>query len=112
MTHLESAELSIRAALVEALENREDTWISELFDALGTIKKVRLGSPVRLTDNTSEWTAKNSEFNFNLSSDYMPMAAAPVTFPSGLGEDVIDFGQYSGGDIKIDTDSVDTITFS
>ena len=40
-------ENSIRAALVEALENREDTWISELFDALGTIKKVRLGSPVR-----------------------------------------------------------------
>ena len=112
MTHLESAENSIRAALVEALENREDTWISELFDALGTIKKVRLGSPVRLTDNTSEWTAKNSEFNFNLSSNTCLWLAAPVTFPSGLGEDVIDFGQYSGGDIKITTDGDDTITFS
>ena len=76
MTHLESAENSIRAALVEALENREDTWISELFDALGTIKKVRLGSPVRFTDSTSEWTAKNSEFNFNLSSEYMPSSCS------------------------------------
>jgi hypothetical protein len=111
MTHLESAENSIRAALVEALENREDTWISELFDALGTIKKVRLGSPVRLTDNTSEWTAKNSEFNFNLSSDYIA-AAAPVPFPSSYSEDVISFDQYTGGDIKIDTGGNDTITFS
>ena len=107
-SHLESAENSIRAALVEALENREDTWISELFDALGTIKKVRLGSPVRLVDHTST----EAEFNFNLSSEYMPVAAGPVNIIGGLGEDVISFGTGANDNIKIDTGSNDTITFS
>ena len=80
-SHLESAEESIRQALVEALAEKKDGTLSGLFDLLNTVKELK---------------SSNIDYDFSkdliLNSDYLNDTA-------------------SIGDIKIDTGGADIISF-
>jgi hypothetical protein len=80
-SHLESAEESIRQALVEALAEKKDGTLSGLFDLLNTVKELK---------------SSNIDYDFTkdliLNSDYLNDTA-------------------SIGDIKIDTGGADIISF-
>ena len=80
-SHLESAEESIRQALVEALAEKKDGTLSGLFDLLNTVKELK---------------SSNIDYDFSkdliLNSDYLNDTA-------------------SIGDIKIDTGNADIISF-
>jgi hypothetical protein len=116
-SHLETAEESVRQALINALAEGDDSYLSELFDLLNTVRnlKNKINNTISFTDNTSQWEEDRLEYNFNLSSDYLirpggdmdaldnisfssaadaPHAAGPVDYPSSFGQDVISFGDY------------------
>ena len=80
-SHLESAEESIRQALVEALADKKDGTLSGLFDLLNTVKELK-------SSNIDYDFTKDLIFN----SDYLNDTA-------------------SIGDIKIDTGGADIISF-
>ncbi len=80
-SHLESAEESIRQALVEALAEKKDGTLSGLFDLLNTVKELK-------SSNIDYDFTKDLIFN----SDYLNDTA-------------------SIGDIKIDTGGADIISF-
>lgn len=116
-SHLENSEESVRQALINALAEGDDVYLTELFDLLNSVRnlKTKINNTISFTDNTSQWEEDRLEYNFNLSSDYLtrpggdmdaldnisfssaadaPHAAGPVNIPGGLSEDVISFGDY------------------
>tara|TARA_E500000331_G_scaffold85808_1_gene81438 strand:+ start:41951 stop:42334 length:384 start_codon:yes stop_codon:yes gene_type:complete len=116
-SHLEKAEDSARQALINALAEGEDYYLTDLFNLLNDVRELnqKVGNTIRFTDNSSQWESDRLEYNFNLSSDYLnrpggdmdaldnisfssaadaPHAAGPVNIPGGLSEDVISFGDY------------------
>lgn len=114
-SQLERAEEAIRQALINALAEGEESYLSDMFQAYQSVKDLtaKVGNTIRFTDNRSSYYSRSSEFNFNLNSDYLdrpggdldaldniefssdgPYAAGPVNLPGGLGEDVISFGDY------------------
>ena len=120
-SHLESAEESIRQALINALAEGEEFYLTELFQAYQVVKDLskKQANSIRFTDNRDTYYNRNSEFNFNLSSDYLDRpggdldamddiisfggdtmipAAGPVHVPGGMGNDVISFGDYKSRD--------------
>ena len=121
-SHLESAEESIRQALINALAEGEEFYLTELFQAYQEIKDLtaKVNNTIRFTsDHDRQWAKDWSEYNFNLTSDYLKndrvggdldamddfiAAAAPVTLPGAVGNDVISFGDYIG-DYKSREDS-------
>jgi hypothetical protein len=108
-SQVQAAEEALRQALINALAEGDEAYLSELFtqyQAVGDLNR-KISNTIRFTDNTSGYYARNSEFNFNLNSDYLDRpgsdldsmddfiaAAGPVHIPGGLGEDVISFGDY------------------
>jgi hypothetical protein len=116
-SHLEKAEESARQALINALAEGEDYYLTDLFNLLNNVRNLnkKVSNTISFTDNTSQWEEDRLEYNFNLSSDYLirpggdmdaldnisfssaadaPHAAGPVNIPGGLSEDVISFGDY------------------
>jgi hypothetical protein len=111
-SHLETAEESVRQALINALAEGDDSYLSELFDLLNTVRnlKNKINNTISFTDNTSQWERDKVEYNFNLNSSYLHNdriggdldalddigfgAAGTVPIPNGIGEDVISFGDY------------------
>jgi len=109
-SHLESAEESIRQALINALAEGEEFYLTELFQAYQVVKDLskKQANSIRFTDNRDTYYNRNSEFNFNLTSDYLdrpggdldsmddflPYDAAGSHIPGGLSDDVISFGDY------------------
>ena len=82
-SHLETAEEALRQALINALAEKQDTYLTQLYEALGKVKDILLTTPVdpqpgdmwldnsgnisiRTTDN-SAW----KQYNFELNSDYL-----------------------------------------
>ena len=106
-SHLETAEEAVRQALINALAEGDDQWLSELFDLLNQTSglKKKMSNLIRSTDNTVQWAKDWSEYNFNLSSDYLNRPGGDldaldniVSFPdgnihikSGEGDDHITF---------------------
>lgn len=92
-SHIEAAEEALRQALINSLAEKQDTQLSELFDALGKVKSILNAYPIRFTDN-------NSDYKFKLTSDYLPDGYVNYTI-SGLDEqpydNVINFGGVRGG---------------
>ena len=88
-SHLETAEEAVRQALINALAEGDDHWLSELFDLLNQTSglKKKVSNLIRSTDNTTQWARDWSEYNFNLSSDYLN---SPDTISFG-GDTVIKF---------------------
>jgi hypothetical protein len=101
-SHIETAEEALRQALINALAEKQDAQLSELFDALGKVKSILNAYPIRSTDNTSD-------YKFKLTSEYLHNGYVNYTM-SGLDEqpydNVISFTNIGGGN------SPDTIKFS
>ena len=89
-SHLETAEEAVRQALINALAEGDDHWLSELFDLLNQTSglKKKMDNLIRYSDNTLDWAKKYSEYNFNLSSDYLNSPDV-IKFPT---KDDIDLG--------------------
>ena len=88
-SHLETAEEAVRQALINALAEGDDHWLSELFDLLKQTSglKKKMSNLIRNTDNTIDWAKKYSEYNFNLSSNYLNSPDV-IRFPT----DKVDLG--------------------
>jgi len=72
-SHLETAEDAVRQALINALAEGEDHYLTDLFNLMNDLRKInkKVGNTIRYTDNTTQWAKDWSEYNFNLSSDYL-----------------------------------------
>jgi len=102
-THIEEADAALRKATVIALESKHDEQLQTLFEALSKVKELILTTPIRITDNTSDYYRNNAEYNFSLESDInletggYKVPADVITFPT----------DYSGGDDQIIIDTSD-----
>lgn len=92
--HLETAEESIRQALINALSENDDHWLTELFNLLNQTQslKKKISKIIRTTNNTDQWAKDWSNYNFNLTSDYLS-SPDTITFntEAGGGDTVIKF---------------------
>ena len=114
-SQLEKAEEAVRQALINALAEGEDEYLSELFESLSSVRdlKMKVSNTIRFSDNTEDFYDRLNDpnYSFNLASPYLSSvkigkaldlmddldfgaAAGPVNLPGGLGEDVISFGDY------------------
>ena len=85
--HLEAAEEEIRQALTASLENKHEENLTLLVDTLNNVKELLITTPIRGTDNTTEYYKKNAEHNFKLESPYMDDNV--INFPTSIpGMDV------------------------
>ena len=109
--HIEEADEALRKATIIALEQKQDEQLETLFAALGKVRELILTTPIRFTDNTSEYYRNNAEYNFNLESDInletggYKIPADVITFPTEYdgGEDHIhiDTGDVAAGTVNI-----------
>ncbi|QPB08163.1 hypothetical protein PQC11_gp165 [Synechococcus phage S-H9-1] len=100
-SHLETAEEAVRQALINALAEGDDHWLSELFDLLNQTSGLRkkVSNTIRFTDNQTQWAKDWSEYNFNLSSDYLNRPGGDLDAMDNINinsnsPDVISFGDY------------------
>jgi hypothetical protein len=105
-SHLETAEESIRQALINALAEKKDTYLTELYETLSKVQDILRTTPVdpksgdvwidnsgnisiRTTDKIDEWGERWKEYNFELNSDYLNNPDV-IKFPTdkiSLGQD-------------------------
>ena len=106
-SHLEKAEDSARQALINALAEGEDYYLTDLFNLLNDVRELnqKVGNTIRFTDNSSQWESDRLEYNFNLSSDYLDR-------PGGDMDSLDNVLDFPKGDIVINRNDDDTITFS
>ena len=85
-SQLEKAEKAMRQALIGALAEGEDDYLTELFNTLNTVSdlKKKVNNTIRFTDNTAEYYDKLDDPNF---SDY---SFEIVTKKNGKDLDVLD----------------------
>ena len=59
-SQLEKAEKAMRQALISALAEGEDEYLTELFDTLSSVRdlKKQVNNTIRFSDNTSEYYDK------------------------------------------------------
>ena len=121
-SHLESAEESIRQAIINSLADKKDENLSDLFQALALVKDINSKTfefnPGSINLGDVDYSVLNNDpitpLSFNLSSDYLSIpgkrpggdmdamdnvinfdsfaAAGPVNIPGAAGEDIITFG--------------------
>ena len=74
-SQLEKAEEAIRQALINALAEGEDEYLSELFDSLNSVRDLRtkINNTIRFSDNTEDFYDRLNDpnYSFNLSSPYL-----------------------------------------
>ena len=87
----------IRDMLVAALNEKRDSIIGDLFKLYEEVQN-RPTIPDGNINIDKILTDAGTEYNFSLSSDYMPQAAGSVDL--GLGEDVISFGDYKSQEYR------------
>ena len=106
-SHLEKAEDSARQALINALAEGEDYYLTDLFNLLNDVRELnqKVSNTIRFTDNSSQWESDRLEYNFNLSSDYLNR-------PGGDMDSLDNVLDFPKGDIVINRNDDDTITFS
>ena len=102
-SQVQVAEEALRQALINALAEGEDEYLSELFKQYQAVsdlnKKIKEDCKIQF----------DPDYSFSLSSDYLKtdriggdldaldditFAAGPVNLSGALGEDVISFGDY------------------
>jgi hypothetical protein len=92
--HIEAADDALRLAIIEALEKKQDEQLETLFQALNKVRELILTTPIRFTDNTSDYFRNNAEYNFSLESDVdlntggYKVPADVITFPTDYTGDV------------------------
>ena len=108
-SHLETAEEALRQALINALAEKQDTYLTQLYEALGKVKDILLTTPVdpqpgdmwldnsgnisiRTTDKIDEWGERWKQYNFELNSDYLN-SPDTISFntPPPSGDTIINF---------------------
>ena len=122
--HLEAAEEEIRQALIASMENKHEENLTLLVDTLNNVKELLVTTPIRGTDNTTEYYRKNAEHNFTISDPdggvntvdgYKFNLESDIDLNTGgykVPADILQFPTtIPGADIKIDTTS-DNITFT
>ena len=100
-SQVQAAEEALRQALINALAEGDEEFLSELFTEYQHVSD--------LNRKVSEKITFDPNFSFTLSSDYLKndrlggdldaldditFAAGPVDLPGALGNDVISFGDY------------------
>ena len=114
-SQLEKAEEAIRQALINALAEGEDEYLSELFESLSSVRdlKMKVSNTIRFSDNTEDFYDRlNDPSSYKLSSPYLSGlkigkdldlmddldfgAAGPV--PGAASNDVISFEDYKSRD--------------
>ena len=121
-SHLETAEEALRQALINALAEKQDKYLSQLYTSLNSVKDLVRATPVepktgdmwldnsgnisiRTTDKIDEWGERWKQYNFELNSDYLnsPDTISFNTPPSPSGDTVIKFpSNYGGINIGLD----------
>ena len=87
----------VRNMLVLALDQKRDSIVGDLFKLYEEVQN-RPTIPDGNINIDKILTDAGTEYNFSLSSDYMPQAAGSVDL--GLGEDVISFGDYKSQEYR------------
>jgi len=87
----------IRDMLIDALNEKRDSIIGDLFKMYEEVQN-RPTIPDGNINIDKILSDAGTEYNFSLSSDYMPQAAGAVDL--GLGDDVISFGDYKSQEFR------------
>ena len=84
-SQLEKAEKAMRQALISALAEGEDEYLTELFNTLNSVSdlKKKVNNTIRFTDNTAEYYTKLDNPNLDYSFEI-------VTKKNGKDLDVLD----------------------
>tara|TARA_A100001515_G_scaffold59852_1_gene47256 strand:+ start:337 stop:633 length:297 start_codon:yes stop_codon:yes gene_type:complete len=84
-SQLEKAEKAMRQALIGALAEGEDEYLTELFNTLNTVSdlKKKVNNTIRFTDNTAEYYSKLDDPTLDYSFEI-------VTKKNGKDLDVLD----------------------
>ena len=91
-SQIQAAEEAVRQALINALAEGEDQYLTDLFNLLNSVRDMnkKVSNTIRYTDNVKEWENRMSEFNFSLSSDYLDSPSGDldgldniISFPQG-----------------------------
>ena len=104
-SHLETAEEALRQALINALAEKQDKYLSQLYTSLNSVKDLVRATPVEPASgdmwldnsgNISIRTTDNSawkQYNFELNSDYLnsPDTISFNTPPPPSGDTIINF---------------------
>ena len=108
-SQVQAAEEALRQALINALAEGDEEFLSELFTEYQKVSD--------LNRKVSEKINIDPNFSFTLSSDYLntdriggdldaldniTFAAGPVNLPGALGEDVISFSDYKSQEYRPD----------
>ena len=91
----------VRSMLVAALDQKRDSIVGDLFKLYEEVQN----RPTIPDGNINiDNLLNNTDYNFSLSSDYMPQAAGAVELGlvngTSLGEDVISFGDYKSQEYR------------
>ena len=117
-SQLEKAEEAIRQALINALAEGEDEYLSELFESLSSVRDLRMkiNNTIRFSDNTEDFYDRLNDpnYSFNLSSPYLSSlkigkdldlmddldfgTAGSINIQGGASDDVISFEDYKSRD--------------
>ena len=104
-SQLQTAEEAVRQALINALAEGEDQYLTDLFNLLNSVRNMnkKVSNTIRYTDNTTQWAKDWSEYNFNLSSDYLNRPGGDLDAMDNISintnnPDVISFGDYQSRD--------------
>ena len=91
----------IRDMLVSALKEKRDSIVGDLFKLYEEVQN-RPTIPDGNINIDKILSDAGAEYNFSLSSDYMPQAAGAVdlNIPGAFGDDVISFGDYKSQEYR------------
>ncbi len=91
----------IRDMLVSALNEKRDSIVGDLFKLYEEVQN-RPTIPDGNINIDKILSDAGTEYNFSLSSDYMPQAAGAVdlNIPGAFGDDVISFGDYKSQEYR------------
>ena len=80
-SQVQAAEEALRQALINALAEGDDQYLTELFNEYQHVSDLnkKISNTIRFTDNSSSYYARSSEFNFNLNSDYLDRHQKPLS---------------------------------
>jgi hypothetical protein len=112
-SQVQVAEEALRQALINALAEGEEEYLSELFVEYQHVSDLNK----KIEEQQQIQFSSDPNYSFSLSSDYLKpdriggdldalddvtFAAGPVNFKSAFGEDVIDFGDYKSQQYRPD----------
>ena len=112
-SQLEKAEEAIRQALINALAEGEDEYLTELFDSLNSVRDLRtkINNTIRFSDNTEDFYDRLNDpnYSFNLSSPYL--SSLKIGKDLDHMDDALDFGVEAAGPVY-GSASDDVISFA